>query len=107
MPLQIGKGRVKKSKAYHKKIKISKTYFSNCNASSGKEWYYSIIKKGTSNCYNNCHMSVTIHSILGNIIAKYIATFYNVGSPVLKAFDKCKKKVACQTVKLFKRWKVV
>ena len=48
-------------------------------------------------------MRVNMHSILGNIIAKYIATFYNVGSPVLKAFDKCKKKVACQTVKLLNR----
>ena len=56
-------------------------------------------KTGISNYYNNCFMSVIINSILGTVIAKYIPTPSNISSPVLKAFDECKKKVKCQIVK--------
>ena len=62
-------------------------------------------KTGVSNYYNSCYMSVIIHSILGTVIALYIPIPSNISSPVLKAFDECKKKVTCQMVKRFKKRK--
>ena len=59
-------------------------------------------KTSISNYYNNFYMSVIIHSILGTVIAKYIPTPANISSPVLKAFDECKKKVACQMENRYK-----
>ena len=50
-------------------------------------------KTGVSNYYNNCYGSVIIHSILGTIIAKHVLLPFNISSPVLKAFDECKKKL--------------
>ena len=62
-------------------------------------------KTGISNYYNNCYMSVIIHSIVGTALAKYIPTPSNISSPVPKAFDECKKKVTCQMVKRFNKRK--
>ena len=58
-----------------------------------------LLKTGIPYYYNNYYMSVTIYSILGNIIAKYIPFSSNISSPVLKAVYKYRKKFACQVVR--------
>lgn len=46
-----------------------------------------------SNCYNNCYMSLIIHSVFGTVIVKYITTLNNISSPVLKALMNSRKKL--------------
>ena len=80
MPLQVGKGRVKKLRKIWSHLK---NIFHQMQCIFGK--ITALSKTGISNHYN--------------VIAKYIRSPSKIISQVLQTFDKCWKKVACQVVR--------
>ena len=90
----------KNMESYQKPNSSISTYLSTANDIT------ILSKTGISNYYNDYYVSVIIHSILETVIAKCIPTSSNMNSPVLKAFDECKRKVACQMVKRSNKRKI-
>ena len=52
-------------------------------------------KNGISNYYNNCYISVIIHSLFGTAIAKLSPSSSNYSPSIQKAVDVCKSKIRC------------
>ena len=52
-------------------------------------------KNGISNYYNNCYISVIIHSLFGNAIANFFPSSSNYSPLIQKALDVCKSKIRC------------
>ena len=52
-------------------------------------------ENGISNYYNNCYISVIIHSLFGTAIAKFFPSSSNYSPSIQKAVDVCKSKIRC------------